>query len=247
MSLIDRLKEKNGKEFAKQVIQEYMKKKKFDTIEELLKDNGTLVEFNQNTKMENLVSIIQKHGCNITEQDYQEIIEQIKLELDEKKALKMNEEVEYINGHKIVTLTDEQTGQKKTVLDDLSPDTTVTEEAQKIQNENKQFQSTKENNNNTLGVMEKLENDVKITPDTINSEEAKRTADTKDEEIIAQLVNELEKELGHEVQVDFNSKIIYDYYDDTKYTIEENSKEYMLVKQESGPKLVKTNTSNKAA
>ena len=165
MSIISLFTEKSGKEFAKQGIESYMKKQKMDTIEEFLKQNPTMQDFDTNTK---LLNIIRKHGYFVmNEQEYQDIIEQIRQEEEEKRKLH-TEDIQTINvnGKELVTYTDEETGKQITVDNSVS-ERSVENQMKDIQNDHKQFQSLKDNN--TLNIMNYMEAKIKITPITFSA------------------------------------------------------------------------------
>jgi hypothetical protein len=121
-----------------------------------------------------------------------------------------------------------------------------------VQKEHVQFQDLK--GNNTLGVMNYMEDNIKITPDTQESTEIKQDNLNEDEQAINRAVQIFTMDIGHPVQIDLSGKIIYD--GDDIYAIEKVDGEYQVNLKESkekkeekkGPQLVmKKNNIDKAA
>lgn len=233
MSFIERITEKNGMEFAKDLIQTFMRKKKMDNVEELTKQCPELKDFNSLTKYENYVNIIKMHGLpNFNEQQYQELINIIKEEeLNKKKLNTDNIETTNVNGHEIVSVKDEETDEK-ILYDNTTSNRDFKEEMQQIQDEHKQFQS--KDDNNTLGVMNYMKDNIKITPELEDSNEVK-IEDNSEEQLMMEAVRKYEYEVGHSVKVDFNTKMIYD--NDIVCSIEKTDDGYIVVN---------TNTKSKA-
>ena len=85
MSFIDKIKQVEGRKFAKQMIIEYMKKNKL-TIEEFIKQNSDFKSFERNTRVNEIdyANIIKNHGIRLNQQLYEELLNEIKE--DEKEA-----------------------------------------------------------------------------------------------------------------------------------------------------------------
>lgn len=98
-----------------------------------------------------------------------------------------------------------------------------------------------------------MKDNIKITPST------KSSADIKNEDInnenieLINAIKDFENEIGHNVEVDLNSKIIYD--NGMIYSIEKHGDKYQILsqtkneeKQNKGPQLVKKKSNyNRAA
>lgn len=226
MSFIDRVKEKNGMEFAKDLIEQFMKKNKIYSADELLNKYPTLKDFSAKTKYDNYINIIRNHGLpNFDENKYKEIIELIKEEDNKKKLNTDNIETTNINGHEIVSVTDTESNEE-IIYDNTASNKNFKDEMKEIQDEHKQFQS--KDNNNTLGVMNYMKDNVKITPKFDNSIE-KQNDDNEEIDKIKDAVKEFEDEIGHSVKVDFITKMIYD--NNIVYSIEKQDDKYVIVKQ----------------
>lgn len=227
MSFIEKLMEKDNKEFAKDIIVQYMKKKKMDTFEELVKDCPDLSTFSQKTKFENYTNIIRNHGLNLTEDTYKELLEMIKQELDNKKKLDTNVEKYNVDGKEFAAVTDNKTGEK-VVFDNSVSNRNIEAQMETVQDEHSQFQSTKNNANNTSGVMNYMKDNIKITANTTSSSELDIKNNSNSEEIeIMKAVKLLEIDLGHPVNVDLNSKMVYD--NDIVYIIEKRDGVYQII------------------
>ena len=241
MSLIEKYTKKYGRAFAKQTIQAYMRKQKFNGIEDFMKKNPTMKDFEQNS---HLLGIIRTHGYFIlNEQEYQEIMEEIRKEEEERKKLQTdNIKTNMVNGHEIVTYTDQNTGEQITV-DNTVSNRDIKDQMADVQKEHKQFQQ--ENANNTLNVMNYMQDKIKITPDTVASNEVNMNLANNEEREIAIAAKAFEKEIGHHVDIDLNNKIIYD--NGMIYSIEKRGEQYQVIsqghekveKQKKGPQLVK--------
>ena len=232
MSLLEKYMEKSGSEFAKEIIKEYMKKNKMDTIEEFKKQNSSLAEFAVNSKYENYVPIIQSRWKSFRDSEFQELLEELQKEEDEKRKLKTdNISTTIINGKEIATVKDEESG-KQIIVDNTYTNRDISNQMEDIQKEHVQFQSLKDNN--TEGVMEYMEENVKITPDTVESSDIEANdIDDTDEEKLVFAIKGLERELGHTVDVDLDNKIIYDNTEGTIYSIEKRDGEYVIIPQSS--------------
>ena len=225
MSFIERVTEKHGKEFAKDLIQTFMRKKKMDSVDELIKQCPELKDFSALTKYENYTNIIRTHGlANFNEDMYKEIIDMIKQEELKKKSLNTdNIETTNVNGHEIVKVKDEETNEE-ILYDNTSSNRDFKDEMKEVQNEHKQFQS--KDNNNTLGVMNYMKDNIKITPELEESDEVE-VKENNEEQLMMEAVKKFENEVGHTVKVDFNTKMIYD--NDIVYSIEKHDDEYVVV------------------
>ena len=87
MSLLKKYMDKSNSEFAKEIIKEYMKKNKMDTIEEFRKQNNSLEQFATNSRLENYVPIIQSRWKSFRDAEFQELLEELQKEDDEKRKL----------------------------------------------------------------------------------------------------------------------------------------------------------------
>ena len=233
MSFIERITEKNGIEFAKDLIKQFMKKQKMDSVEELINECPELKDFGAKTKYENYVNIIRMHGLpNFDNNSYQEIIELLKEEELSKKQLDTdNIEKINVNGHEIVTVTDRETDEK-ILYDNTLSNKDFKDEMKEVQEEHEQFQTT--DDNNTLGVMNYMKDNIKITPELEESSELKVEDESDEEKEIMLAVKNFEDEIGHTVKVDFNTKMIYD--SDIVYSIEKQDDRYVVVDNNTNTK-----------
>lgn len=225
MSITEKYTQKYGKVFAKQVIESYMHKQKMNGIEEFIKINPTMVSFDQNS---HLLGIIRTHGYFVmNEQEYQEIIEQIRKEEENGKKL-TTESIEstIVNGHEIVTYTDKQTGEQITI-DNTVSNRDIGYQMTDVQQEHKQFQE--DGANNTLNIMKYMEKNIKITPDAIASNDVDMDKINNEQRELAIVAKNFENEIGHHVDIDLNSKIIYD--NGMIYSIEKRGDNYQVVSQ----------------
>ncbi len=232
MSLIEKLTERPGSDWAKIVIKDYMRKHNMDTIEEFKKENPNLESFAHNTRYENSVPSIISRWKSFRETEFQELLDELQKEEDEKRKLDTNNiSTTIVNGHEISTVKDEKTG-KQVSFDNTYTNRDISDQMQDIQNEHREFQSIKEEDSNTAGVMDYMEDNVKITPDVIESTELETSNNTNsEEEQIMIAVKGLEAELGYPVEVDLNAKIIYDRVDGTIYSIEQRDGVYQIIPQ----------------
>lgn len=254
MNFVEKAKYKYGTGFAKQCIKSFMKKNKIDTIEELTKKYKTWDEIRQACKYQepNYANIIANHGITMTDELLKKIIEQLKQEEEQKKKLQTNIKTTYVNGKEIATIKDIKTGETKT-FDNSYTDKSIESQMKNVQKEHKQFQTMSDNN--SLGIMNYMEKNIKISPDTVKSNQIKNDQLDEDEQAITRAVKIFEMDIGHPVKVDLSGKIIYD--DDNIYTIEKRDGIYQIIGQEynenkknknKGPQLVmKKNITNKAA
>lgn len=249
MSLISLYTERYGKAFAKQVIESYMKQQKISSVDEFLKKNPTVNDFAHNSQ---LLNIIRTHGYFILdEKEYQDILNELKETEKKKKKLNTDKlQTTQVNGHEIVTYTDERTNEKIT-MDNTVSNRSISHQMEDIQKEHKQFEQ--KDTNNTLNLIKYMKNNIKITPSTQSTNDIK-TEEISDSDIeLIQAIKDFETEIGHHVDVDLNSKIIYD--NGMIYSIEKRGDKYQILlqtekeeKQNKGLQLVKKKSNyNKAA
>ena len=236
MSLIEKYKLKTGRDFAKQVIRSYMIKNKM-TVDEFKKKNPTMNTFDQNSK---LLGIIRTHGYFVmTEEIYQELLHELKLEEDYKKKLD-NEAIETVNvnGKEMVTYTDQKSGEQITVDNTVSGKDFKQRMAQ-VQSEHKQFQTT--DGNNTLNVMNYMKDNINITPNTQKTSDIELDSVTEDLRQVAIVAKAFESSVGHHVDIDLETKTIYD--NGSIYSIEKRGDTYQVIsaKQTKKKKDMKNN------
>ena len=244
---------KYGKGFARQCLESIMKQNKIDTVEELEKKFKTWDEVRQACKYKEhkYANRIGNHGITMNDELYKQIIEILREK--EKKAKELQPEVKTVNvnGKEISTVTDTKTGESK-VFNNSYSNNSIEEQMKEVQDNHAQFQDLKENN--TIGVMNYMEDNIKITPETTNSSDIKEENLNNEEKELERTVKIFEMDIGHPVKVDFEGKIIYD--NDDIYTIEKRDGEYQVISQETnekknenkGPQLVKKmNNTDKAA
>lgn len=226
MSIIDKYTKKYGRDFAKQSIEMYIRQQRFNSIEEFIKQNPDVATFEQNSK---LLNIIRTHGYFVLDDDvYKEIIEELRQEEQEKNNLNTdNLSTTMVNGHEIVTYTDEN-GETITV-DNTVTNRDMKDQMQDVQREHRQFQQ--KDPNNTTNIMNYMKDNIKITPDTKESNSIDLDSESEDLREIALAAKAFENEIGHHVDIDLNSKIIYD-----------NSIVYMIEKRDDGYKVIKQDT-----
>lgn len=238
MSLIERYKQKTGRDFAKQVIRSYMIKNKI-TVDEFMKKNPDINTFDQNSK---LLGIIRTHGYFImSDEIYKELLQELKIEEEAKKKLD-NEAIETVNvnGREIVTYTDKQTGEQITVDNTVSNKDFKTRMAE-VQGEHKQFQDLKANN--TLGVVNYMKENINITPNTQKSSDIKVDSVADDLKQVAIAAKAFENAVGHHVDIDLETKTIYD--NGSIYTIEKRGDTYQVIS--ATPRKKKKEDKNKKA
>lgn len=233
MSFVEKARFKYGKGFAKQCIKSFMKQNKIDSVDELLSKYKTWDEIRQACKYQepNYANIIGNHGITVTDELFEKIIEMLKEEEKKAKELKPEVKTTTVNGKEISTVTDTKTGEKK-IFDNSYSNSEIESQMEKVQKEHAQFQDLK--NDNTLGVMNYMEENIKITPDTQESNEIKEDNLNEDEQAIDRAVKIFEMDIGHPVKVDLNGKIIYD--NDDIYTIEKRDGVYQVISQETNEK-----------
>lgn len=252
MSFVEKAKYKYGTGFAKQCIKSFMKKNKINTIEELTKKYKTWDEIRQACKYQepNYANIISNHGITMTDELFEKIIELLKQEEEQKRKLETNVKTTFVNGKEIATVQDDKTGEIKT-FDNSYTNKSIENQMKNLQQEHKQFQTISDNN--SLEIMNYMEKNIKISPNTTESNEIKNEQLTDEEQAIKRAVKIFEMDIGHPVKVDLSGKIIYD--EDNIYTIEKRDGIYQVIsqtntekKENKGPQLVmKKNNIDKVA
>ena len=207
MSFIEKLKLEEGKNFAKKMIQEYIKKNKL-TFEDFIKQNPDYKTFEKNTRGKEFdyANIIRNHGIMLDEKLYNEITQDIKKEEDNKKNINVDVESTNLNGHEITTVTDLKTGEQK-IFDNTISNKTIEEQMRTVQKDHQQFQDKKENN--TLNLMNYMENNIKITPNTTTVKDLNTNMFNKEETDMINIAKDFEKDIGETVNLDINQGFLY--------------------------------------
>lgn len=227
MSVVSLYLEKSQRDYVKTIIKEYMKKQKMETIEEFRKKNATIEMFAANSKYENLVPLIKASWKSFSSTDFQEILDELQKEEDEKKKLNTdNITTTIVNGKEINTITDEESG-KQIIVDNTYTNRDIANQMEDVQDEHEQFQSLKENN--TEGVMEYMEDNIKITPDTVESKDIE-ISKLEDEEK-EKMASAVKGYFDYSVDVDFDTKVIIDRHTNTIYSLEKRDGNYVIVPQ----------------
>lgn len=236
MLFLEKYKAEYGAKFAKDTIKMYIKNKGFKSVEEFIKQNPDMLTFDQNTK---LLGIIRSHGYYVlSNEEYLKILEELKLEEQNERKLKTdNIETNIVNGHEIVTYTDEVTNEQ-TVIDNTVSNRDFKLQMEDVQKEHKQFNNS--NKDNTQNLVNYMEENIKITPDKKTSEDIKIDSQDEEEQKIAMAIKIFEMDIGHPVDVDLNSKIIYD--NGMIYSIEKRGESYEVIQQKSKKEHNKNNT-----
>lgn len=207
MSFIEKLKLEEGKNFAKKMIQEYIKNNKL-TFEEFIKQNPDYKTFEKNTrgKKFDYANIIRNHGIMMDEKLYNEITQDIKKDEDHKKDINVDVETTNLNGHEISTVTDLKTGEQK-IFDNTVSNKTIEEQMKTVQEEHQQFQDEKDNN--TLNLMNYMGDNIKITPDTTDVKDLSTNMFNKEETDKINIAKDFEKDIGEPVNLDINHGFLY--------------------------------------
>ncbi len=207
MSFIDAIKQVEGKKFAKQMINEYMKKKKL-TIEEFIKQNPDYKSFEKNTRGNEIdyANIIKNHGVKLDQQLYEELLQEIKEEEKNKNKINVDVETTKVNGHEITTVTDTKTGEQK-IFDNTVSSRTIENQMKSVQKEHKQFQNEKENN--TLGIMNYMEDNIKITPKTTTLNNLNSNTFNNEENNMINIAKKFENEIDDTIRIDINQGFLY--------------------------------------
>ncbi len=236
MLFLERYKTVYGAKFAKDTIKMYIKKKGFKSVDDFIKLNPDMLTFDQNTK---LLGIIRSHGYYVlSNEEYLKIIEELKLEEQNERKLKTdNIETNIVNGHEIVTYTDEATNEQ-TVIDNTVSNRDFKLQMEDVQKEHKQFNNA--NKDNTQNLVNFMEENIKITPDKVTSEDIKTDRHDEEEQKIAMAIKIFEMDIGHPVEVDLNSKIIYD--NGSIYSIEKRGDKYEVIQQQGKKEQQKSNS-----
>ena len=236
MLFLEKYKAEYGAKFAKDTIKMYIKNKGFKSVEEFIKQNPDMLTFDQNTK---LLGIIRSHGYYVlSNEEYLKILEELKLEEQNERKLKTdNIETNIVNGHEIVTYTDEVTNEQ-TVIDNTVSNRDFKLQMEDVQKEHKQFNNS--NKDNTQNLVNYMEENIKITPNKKTSEDIKIDSQDEEEQKIAMAIKIFEMDIGHPVEVDLNSKIIYD--NGMIYSIEKRGESYEVIQQKSKKEHNKNNT-----
>lgn len=241
MSMIDNYKRKYGRAFAKQSIEMYIRNQKFSSVEEFFKKNPDVTTFEANSQ---LLGIIRTHGYYVlNDAEYKEIINELKQAEEQSKKLNTdNLTSTMVNGHEIVTYTDES-GEQITV-DNTVTNRDVKDQMHDVQKQHAQFQE--KGANNSLNIMNYMKDNIKITPDTTSTNDIDLDSENVELKEIVLVAKAFENEIGHHVDIDLNSKIIYD--NGITYSVEKRDGEYKVIRQdmlstenkkEKGPQLVK--------
>ena len=207
MSFIDKIKQVEGRKFAKQMIIEYMKKNKL-TIEEFIKQNSDFKSFERNTRVNEIdyANIIKNHGIRLNQQLYEELLNEIKEDEKNKKNLNVDVETSTVNGHEMTTVTDKKTGEQK-IFDNTISNRTIEDQMKTVQSEHKQFQNGKKNN--TLNIMNYMEDNIKITPKLTTLNNINSNVFNNEEKNMINIAKKFENEINDTIRIDINQGFLY--------------------------------------
>lgn len=174
-------------------------------LDEFINDNPDLNTFQEKTKLNN--SLRRIWGYQITDEDYQNLISELKKELEEKmKIVKDNLTTVEVNGKEITTYNDDN---RKVIVDNSYSNRSIEDELPILQQKYSKFRN--DGINNTANMMEFMRDEIKPSPGfeevSSLSTENLPSHDTP----IAQVAQDYQ--ISHDnnnIQVDFENRLILD-------------------------------------
>ena len=208
---------------AKNKITEYMKEKGFLSLAEFIKENPDLKTFQEKTKLNN--SIRRVWGLNVTEEDYQQVLDVLQQEFDEKLRIE-TERLSTVNVNgKTITSYDGEKG--KTIVDDSYSDKPMEEQLVELRERySKRFgvQDVEQATNNTEEMMDFMREEIKLEPEfNAVADITKESLSGKAKEL-AEVAEAYQDTTDNVVHVDFERGLIMD--EDQILSIEEREDGY---------------------
>ncbi len=185
----------------------------FNDLEEFMAANPNLAAFQTNTKLNNTLRKV--WGYQITEQEYQDILETLKQKDTERKKIDMdNIETVHANGKDIVTYHGKD---GDVVLDDSYNGKSLEEQMTDLQAKDKSLQNGGEKN--TEMIVKDMQNRIKPTVQQLDTEKENHQLSNKEEEYL-RIAKEFEKQIGTPVKVSVEDGLLFTE-DGSVYAIEE--------------------------
>lgn len=200
----DILKQKLAIKTIKSKIESFISSGIYNDLDEFVKDNPDLKTFQEKTKLNN--SLRRIWGYQVTDEDYQVLIVELKAELEEKMRIqKENLTTVQANGREITTFDN---GDKQIVVDNSYSNKSIDEQLISLQEKYSRFRQN--GNNNTEYMMEVMKEEIKPEPAFTNISDINTTNLTEDSAEIAAVAETYQKDSQDAIQVDLETGLIFE-------------------------------------
>lgn len=193
-------------------------------LDEFIKDNPTFEDFKQHAKSNELYRRALNCSPNtITEDDYQQILSELRAELEEKMRIEKEKiNTVYVNGKEISTYKTDD-GSVITVDNSYSKKT-IPEQLEDIQKKYSRFRQN--GDKNTIELMEYIEEEIKPEPNFQDVDDLSTSSLTQEDREKAAVAQAYQTSTDNEVTVNLedglildNDKILEIHQNDTGYTV----------------------------
>lgn len=186
----------------KNKIEDFISSKTYQDLDDFISDNPTLDVFQNHTKMNNTLRKV--WGYQITDQEYLDILEELKRELAERKQIDTdNIKSVQANGKEIVTY---QEGGDTMVLDNSYADKSMEEQLPDLQAQHTQFQTG--GASNTEAMMNYMEEEVKPSVNFQSTSSINNGMLNESEQQNLAVAKSYEQESEEPLQVDLQNGLI---------------------------------------
>ncbi len=196
----------DGKNLAlktvKNKIEQFISSGIYNDLEEFISDNPDLETFQSHTKLNNTLRKV--WGYQITDQEYQEILETLKKELADRKKIDM-EKVQTIhaNGKKLTTY---QSDEGTMVLDNSYNGKDMEKQLTELQDQHKQFQIGGEKNVNAM--MGYMQEEIKPEVGFVDISSIPTNNLSESEKMNLHVATNFQRETGTPIQADLSNGLI---------------------------------------
>lgn len=205
----DILKKKLAIKTIKNKIESFISSGIYNDLDEFIKDNPDLKTFQEKTKLNN--SLRRIWGYQITDEDYQTLIIELKIELEEKLRIqKENLTTVQANGKEITTF---DTGSGHIIVDNSYSEKSIDDQLHQLQDKYSRFRQEDTptiENNNTENMMRYLQEEIKPEPSFTKVDDINQPNLSTDESEIATVAERYQKESEGVVQVDLDARLIFE-------------------------------------
>ena len=234
----------NGKTLAEQTIknkiEQFISSGIYHDLDEFISDNPDLSTFQTHTRLNNTLRKV--WGYQITDQEYLDILDELKQELADRKKIDMdNVKTVNANGKEITTY---ESANGTMVLDNSYAKKSMEEQLPELQKEHEQFQTGGEENIDAM--MNYMQEEIKPEVEFESTDKADSENLSDEEKKNVAVAKTYEEQSGQDVQVDVDNGLIMS--DGEIQTIEKRDDGYEVYStEEVGEKKEEEETKEKVA
>ncbi len=208
----------------KNKIEQFIASGTYHDLEDFISDNSNLEIFQNHTKLNNTLRKV--WGYRITEEDYQEILSQLRQELAERKKIAMeNVHTFHANGKEITTFQSEN---GNISFDNSYANQSMESQLEDLQAQHQEFQTGGENNIDAM--MNYMEEEIKPSVEVEKIVDIDSSSLNQEEKQKLEVAKQFDKATEDAIQVDLDSGVII--HEDGVSTIEQRDGEFGVYSSE---------------